>query len=90
MKNITEVSSEWGTRNTHKFIPRLEEFRNELKPIYYRALLTSEFKNSPESDGSLLIVIWFDDLPNGRSIEEIVKQGVKDLDWKKYAEDYQD
>ena len=40
-------------------------------------------------DGSELIVIWFADILAGSSIEEIILNGVKSVDWEADAQDYE-
>ena len=79
--------SSWGIRKVLKIKPTKKEFRTELKPICCAVWLTSEpikFKYH----GSELVVIWFGKLLEGKPIEEIIKEGIKGIDWKKNAKDF--
>ena len=78
----------WGNRAVLKLKPKEVDFKSVLDPCYYCVWLESEWKQHKESDGSLLVVIWFDDIPNERSIEHMITRGVKDIDWAGHAEDY--
>ena len=65
---------------------------NVLKPIIYCAWLSSnETINDTKNqyDGSDLVLIWFGYEQYDKSIQEIIADGVGDLDWKKYAQNFQ-
>ena len=81
--------SNWGSRKTLKIKPSTKEFENKLKSAYYSVWLNSYDPVDPEFDGSELVVIWLDDIPRGRSIEEIIGKGVKAINWEDNAQDFQ-
>ena len=84
------IPTNWGEdRNVLKIEPTQSEFENRLKPVFYIAWLDSHIPINPKFHGSSLIVIWLGDEPGNRSIEDIVKNGTKDIDWNKYAKDYE-
>ena len=60
-----------------------------MKSAYYSVWLNSNDPVDPEFHGSELVVIWLDDIPGDRSIEEIITKGVKAIDWEANAQDYQ-
>ncbi len=66
--------------------------KNVLKPIVYSVWLSSSETiddNKNQFDGCALIVMWFgDDEPN-KTMHDIILDGVKNLDWDKFAENYQ-
>ena len=91
-KNIFEKtthSSNWGKRRVLKIKPENSEFKNSLKPTHYSVWLTSNDPINSNYHGSELVVIWFDELPNGRTIEEIIQTGVQNIDWNKNAKDFE-
>ena len=78
----------WGNRAVLKLQPKELAFKSILDPCYYCVWLQSEWTQHRESDGSELVVIWFDDIPNERSIEHMIAGGIKAIDWEAHAEDY--
>lgn len=85
----TSYSSTWGPRKVLKIKPEGHEFENVLKPSHYAVWLHSNEPIDPDYHGSELVVIWFDELPNGKVIEEIIQNGVENIDWEKHAEDFE-
>ena len=81
--------SNWGPRKTLKIQPSDEEFQEGLKPFCFAVWLDSRIPLDSRHDGSELVVIWFDDIPNGATIEEIIRNGVKLVDWEANAQDYE-
>ena len=75
----------WGERPFYKINPPKSI---ELPPVYYSALLNSNDTKEPNNHGSELVVIWFGEHPK-ESIEDIIKKGVKGVDWKLYSKDFQ-
>lgn len=91
-KNIfdrTTYSSNWGSRKVLKIKPKKSEFKSELKPTHYSVWLNSNDPINSNYHGSELVVIWFDELPNEKTVEEIIQNGVQDIDWDKNAEDFE-
>ena len=84
----TTYPSKWGPRKVLKIKPERKEFRNSLKPTHYSVWLTSYKPINPNYQGSELVVIWFEELPNGKTVEEIIENGVRDIDWDKHAQDF--
>ncbi len=86
----TASPSNWGIRKTLKIKPTKSEFKNCLKPAYYVVWLWGDpFDNNyTKYCGSELVVIWFGDYPNGKTIETIIEEGVKFIDWQKNAKDF--
>jgi hypothetical protein len=78
----------WGTRKTIKIKPEKSELKKKLRPAHYSVWLTSFEALNPKYDGSELVVIWFADLPNGKTVEEIIENGIRSIDWKKNAHDF--
>ena len=81
--------SNWGPRKTLKIKPSTKEFEIKLKSAYYSVWLNSNDPINPEFHGSELVVIWLDDIPKGRPIEEIITKGVKAIDWEANAQDFE-
>jgi hypothetical protein len=81
--------SNWGTRKAIKIQPSDEEFQEGLKPFCFTVWLDSKIPLDSWYDGSELVVIWFDDIPNGATFEEIIRNGVKLVDWEANAHDYE-
>ena len=81
--------SNWGPRKTLIIKPSTKEFENELKSSKYSVWLTSDEPIEPQYHGSELVVIWLDDIPGSRPIEEIISKGVKAIDWEANAQDFQ-
>jgi hypothetical protein len=78
----------WGKgRKLLKIKPNPEDFKNRLKPIYYSVWLDSKPFN-PKYFGSSLIVTWFGNEPNGKTIDEIIQTGIENIDWIENAHDY--
>lgn len=75
----------WGERPLYKIAPPNS---TELPPVYYSVLLNSYDTKDSKNHGSELVVLWFGDHPK-ESIEEIIKKGVKGVDWKVYSKDFQ-
>ena len=82
--------SEWGARNFLVIQPSENEIKTQLKPICYCAWLESDSINSTDdtSDGSNLIVIWYGDSPDQKTINDILVSDLKNLDWDKHAENF--
>ena len=91
-KNIferTTYPSNWGSRKVLKIKPEKSEFKNGLKPTHYSVWLTSNDPINPNYHGSELVVIWFGELPNGKTVEEIIQNSLNNIDWNKNAQDFE-
>lgn len=84
----TSYPSNWGSRKVLKIKPEKIEFDDVLKPTHYSVWLNSNEPINENYHGSELVVIWFDELPNGKMIEEIIQHGIENIDWDKNAEDF--
>lgn len=82
--------SEWGSRNFLIVQPSENEIKTQLKPICYCAWLESDPINSTDyrADGSSLIVIWYGDSPDQKSIHDILASDLKNIDWDKHAKNF--
>lgn len=82
--------SEWGSRNFLIVQPSENEIKTQLKPICYCAWLESDSINSTDdtADGSNLIVIWYGDSPDQKSIHDILASDLKNIDWEINAENF--
>jgi len=86
--HYTSYPENWGKRRLLKIQPSTEEFEKRLKGAYYCAWLNSNTPVSSNKNGSELVVIWFAEVPEDRSVKEIVEKGIKYLSWNDYAEDF--
>lgn len=78
----------WGNGPLFKIEPKTAELVGKLKPIEYSVLLES----APIKKGyfaSHLIVCWFGDEPENKSIVDIAAALLKKIDWKKKARDFE-
>ena len=84
------IPTNWGEdRNVLKLEPTQAEFEKQLKPVYYIAWLDYNVTSDPKYHGSYIFVIWLGDETGNRSIEDIISNGAKDIDWDKFARDYE-
>jgi hypothetical protein len=81
-------SRDWGARKTFKIKPLQEEVQKGLKPYRFTVWLTSGKPIDPNYCGSELVIIWFEDMPVGSSIVEIIQNGIHAVDWEGNAQDY--
>lgn len=85
----TSYPLNWGERKVLKIKPNKDDFNTALKACYYSVWLHSNDPIDTRYHGSELVVIWFDERPNNRTIEEIILSGIKDIDWLNNAEDFE-
>lgn len=79
--------SDWGTRKTFLVQPKIH---NGLLPdCIYFCWLDSRSAIDPEMHGSELVVIWLGDVPGERPIASIIYEGIRGVNWKQQAEDFQ-
>lgn len=64
---------------------------NTLKPILSCAWLSSDPFNNEFNQfvGTSIVIMWFSDEQLDKSLTEIIVDGVGNLDWDKFAENYQ-
>jgi len=79
----------WGVRKTLKIKPTFKEFHQGFKEYCFSVWLTSSVPIDSKYDGSELVVIWFSDIAPGTSIKEIVQNGVRSINWKENAHDFE-
>lgn len=84
-----DYPSEWGKRKVLKLSPSEEDFHAELKPFMFSVWLDSLGFVDSKYDGADLVVIWFEDAPNDKSLESCIADAVADLDWNKHAKGYE-
>jgi hypothetical protein len=86
----SKYPAEWGYRPILKIIPKPSAIKNKLKPICYCALLESDKINSADttSDGSSLVVIWYGGYQKNKTIKEILKTSLKNINWDSHAENF--
>lgn len=75
----------WGKRTYIKEKPSDEDFKDKLPLCYYSVWLSSYETENPNFDGTEFVYTWFADLPEGKSIESIIQEGIKELNWKEHA-----
>jgi len=80
----------WGTYNVMLIMPSNEDFKTQLKPIRYCALLESSCINPNDTinDGSMLVVIWYGEEPNFSPIEKLLEDSLKGINWDEHADNY--
>jgi len=83
----------WGERPfILKKSDMYSEVKNQLKPIVYSVWLSSsETIDDKENqfDGCALILMWFGDDEPYKTIHDIILDGVENINWNKFAENYQ-
>ncbi len=81
-------SNDWGNRKV--FLKKSNNYSSKdvLKPIAYKVLLLSEpiSKDTKTGDASSIVLVWFGDADMSKSINEIIVEGVGNLDWDSNAE----
>jgi hypothetical protein len=83
----------WGERPfILKKSDMFSDVKNVLKPIVYSVWLSSSDTiddKENQFDGCALIVMWFGNDEPHKTIHDIILDGVENLDWNKFAENYQ-
>ncbi len=83
---FASACSPWENRKEYTIQVTESDLNTKLPPLLYSVLLDSE--PIGEGDQSRLIVNWFGGYPNNKSIESIIEEAVKSINWKGYAKDY--
>jgi hypothetical protein len=83
---------DWGNRVS--ILKKSDRYVSEniLKPIIYSVWLSSSETiddNENVYDGSSLIVMWFGNEEPHKTILDIILEGVENINWNKFAENYQ-
>lgn len=78
----------WGIRKVLKIKPDREEFENKLQPCRYAVWLYSDEPINPNYSGSELVVIWFGELPYGKTFIDLIQSGIGEIDWIENAQDF--
>jgi hypothetical protein len=86
--NDAKPPKDWGIRKTRKIKPKEHELQEGLKPYCFSVWLNSNKPIDSEYDGSELVVIWFEDIPLNTTIEQIIHNAVKSIDWESSAQNY--
>ncbi len=89
--NHLHYPTHWGKRVCVMKKSDMYISNNILKPMINSVWLTSKpiGNNDNESYGSDLVVMFFSEENDEMTIRQIIADGVGDLDWKKYAQNYQ-
>ena len=82
----------WGEQRKHlkleaaysEFIPEVQG----LKHAFYSVWVKSNYVLNKDNDGSHLIVTWLDNIPNNKTIEDIISQGIRGINWVNEADDF--
>jgi hypothetical protein len=88
---LISYSKDWGNRKALLNKKDMYLSKNVLKPIIYSTWLTSSVvpAESKTNDASTIVLLWFGEEPNEKSINEIIKQEIDNFDWDKHAENIQ-
>lgn len=88
---LISYSKDWGNRKALLNKKDIYISKNVLKPIIYSAWLTSDVvpEESEINDSSTIVLLWFGEEPNNKSIHEIIKEEISNFDWDKRAENIQ-
>ena len=83
---------DWGNRIS--ILKKSDRFVSEniLKPIIYSVWLSSSetiYDKENQFDGCALIIMWFGNDDPSKTIHEIILDGVENINWNKFAENYQ-
>lgn len=77
----------WGSRKVLKILPSEDDFENGLKPAHYAVwLISNPIKTI--YDRSKLVVIWFGKSPYGKTVEEVIQEGIESIEWNDNAQDF--
>jgi hypothetical protein len=60
-----------------------------LPPILMRAWLDSEYRSTHLSCGTQLVITWFQEYWADQSLHEVIYNGVRQVPWKQYAQDFE-
>ena len=88
IKNLSYPKN-WGTRECVLKKSDMYVSENILKPIINSVWLSSSEAIDKKSDGSDLVIMFFSDENNDKTIQEIISKGVGDLQWEKFATDFE-
>lgn len=83
---VSHPVSQWGKRKCIKIIPSDEDFNNRLKPFQFSVWLVLDTNNPTLGDGRELIVTWLGYSPLKKRLEDVIQDGIKNINWEKEAE----
>jgi hypothetical protein len=88
---LISYSKDWGNRKALLSKKDMYISKGFLKPIIYSVWLTSSVvpAESKTNDASTIVLLWFGEEPNDKSIPEIIKEEIVNFDWDKHAENIQ-
>jgi hypothetical protein len=88
---LISYSKDWGNRKALLNKKDIYISKSFLKPIIYSIWLTSSVvpAESKTNDASTIVLLWFGEEPNDKSIPEIIKEEICSFDWDKHAENIQ-
>jgi hypothetical protein len=88
---LISYSKDWGNRKALLNKKDMYISKGFLKPIIYSVWLTSSVvpAESKTNDASTIVLLWFGEEPNDKSIPEIIKEEIVNFDWDKHAENIQ-
>ncbi|WP_294961763.1 hypothetical protein [uncultured Flavobacterium sp.] len=87
---ISSISycKDWENRKALLEKKNMYSKKNVLKPVIYTAWLTSESvsEKSKINDTSSIVLLWFGEELKGKSISDIIIEGISNFNWDKNAE----
>jgi len=90
--NHLNYPSDWGNRVCVMKKSDMYASENILKPVINSVWLSSSEvidDNDKISNGSDLVIMWFSDELQDKTIQEIIIAGVGDIKWEKFARDFE-
>lgn len=89
IKEEIRVPKNWGERKLFSVAAK-EDGLNTLLPLFscYARLTSEAPAQDPYADGSELVIHWFENSIQDRPIAQIIEEAIKELDWKKEADDF--
>ncbi len=83
-----KVPEHWGKRRTVKYMDSFDLNLKTFKPYTVFLWLSSDKSvNDPQNkfDGSEVVIVWTIDDLFMFSINSLIEEGIKDIDWENYA-----
>jgi hypothetical protein len=88
---LISYSKDWGNRKALLNKEDMYVSKDVLKPIIYSVWLTSDVvpEESETNDSSSIVLLWFGVESENKSIQDIIIDGIGNIDWDKNAENIQ-
>lgn len=88
---LVSYSKDWGNRKALLNKEDMYASKNVLKPIIYSVWLTSDVvpQESKINDSSTIVLLWFGEEANEKSVHDIIKEEIINFDWDNQAENIQ-